>query len=220
MNFLKKIDEFLFSSSAKQYEHLLRSELVGACDSVLDLACGSSSPIRSFSRELKKVVGVDGFAPSIEKSKKQGIHHEYHLLNLNQIETSFQPQSFDAVIALDLIEHFEKKEGEKFLETMEKIAKKKVIIFTPNGFLPQDPYEGNAFQAHISGWKVEEMRKKGYRVYGLNGWKPLRGDLAEIQWKPRFLWKRISWLTQSFFLHRPKYAFQILCIKDLDSKSA
>jgi hypothetical protein len=57
---------------------------------------------------------------------------------------------------------------------MENVAKKKIIIFTPNGFLRQDEYDGDKLQIHKSGWTVDEFKKLGYEVKGINGWKPLR----------------------------------------------
>ena len=43
-------------------------------------------------------------------------------MNLDNV---VEPKTFDAVIALDLIEHLEKKDGFKLIEMMTKIAKRK-----------------------------------------------------------------------------------------------
>jgi len=99
---------------------------------------------------------------------------------------------------------------------MEEIATKKVIIFTPNGFLPQGEYDNNPWQIHHSGWDVEEMQDLGYNIIGINGWKPLRGEYARINYKPLFLWTLLSDITQLFVRNNPKYAFQILCVKELN----
>ena len=161
-------------------------------------------------------VGIDIFAPSLEKSKKKKIHNEYYKINYSQAEEIFKENSFDCVLASDFIEHLEKEDGYKLLEIMERLAKKKVIIFTPNGFLPTGEYEGNPWQVHKSGWTVEEMRKKGYNVYGINGLKDLRKGLAKIRFKPRLFWLIISNISQYYTKNNPKKAFHILCIKDLE----
>ena len=49
---------------------------------------------------------------------------------------------------------------------MEKVARKKVIVFTPNGFVPQRPYDGNPFQEHLSGWSVDEI----HELTGIDPW--------------------------------------------------
>jgi len=185
---------------------------VGTCKSLLDVGCGSSSPIKSFSNKIYSA-GVDAFKPSIDKSKKLRIHNKYYqmsVLNINK----FKPGSFDCVLASDLIEHLSKEEGIKLILLMEKIAKEKVIIFTPNGFLPQGEYDKNPHQVYKSGWTASEMKNRGYKVIGINGWKLLRGEYTSLKFKPNYLWRFISDITQVFLRNNPENAFQILCIKN------
>jgi len=53
-----------------------------------------------------------------------------------EIEVHFGWDSFDVVLVFDLIEHITKENGEKLIRQLENIARDKVIIFTPNGFMP------------------------------------------------------------------------------------
>ena len=126
------------------------------------------------------------------------------------------PKSFDCVVALDLIEHLDKSDGFKLIKIMESIARKKVIIFTPNGFLKQEPYDDNIWQEHKSGWEVDEMKDLGFQVYGQGGLKYLRGDQARIKYRPEFFWSRLSYISQKIVEENPKYSFQLLCVKNLD----
>ena len=59
------------------------------------------------------------------------------------------------------------------------------------------------------------MRERGYRVIGINGWKPLRGEFAAIRWRPERLWERLSLWSQRFTTADPTHAFQILCVKEV-----
>ncbi len=127
----------------------------------------------------------------------------------------FQEKSFDCVCAFDVIEHLAKEDGLKLINSMERIARKKVIISTPNGFLSQGIHYGNPFQVHLSGWEVKEMKDMGYRVTGVGGLKLLKGEVAKIKWRPEFFWGRISLLSQLIVTNWPSKAFAILCIKDL-----
>ena len=115
-----------------------------------------------------------------------------------------------------MIEHLTKEEGLKLLDMMEAIAKKKMIVFTPNGFSAQECYFDNPWQAHKSGWSVKEMKNRGYRVIGIHGWMHLRGERSEIKFRPTKFWMMISELTQIFIRNYPELAFQILCIKTND----
>jgi hypothetical protein len=114
-----------------------------------------------------------------------------------------------------VIEHLTKEDGYNLISSMEGVAKKRAIIFTPNGFLPQDIYHDNEAQRHLSGWGPEEMRELGYRIIGIQGWKPLRGERGMIRFHPTVLWERFSLLTQILTTRLPKYAFRLLCVKEL-----
>ncbi len=209
-NQLKKFYYNIFKNYEKELEKLTLD-----CKSLLDVGCGNNSPIKHFSNKLY-TVGVDAYIPSIEKSKNQGIHNDYLNIDVMDIREKINSKSFDCVLASDLIEHLTKENGLKLIKMMEEIATKKVIIFTPNGFLPQGEYDNNPWQIHHSGWDVEEMQDLGYKIIGINGWKSLRGEYAIIKFKPIFLWTLLSDITQLYVRNKPKYAFQILCVKELN----
>jgi hypothetical protein len=92
----------------------------------------------------------------------------------------FAPDSFDVVTAIDLLEHLPKHDGYAFLYEMERIAKRHVVIYTPNGFVWQPPSLNNPFNAHLSSWSVDDLRNFGFRsVKGHIGLKVLFGPYAE-----------------------------------------
>jgi len=188
----------------------LQKELAG-CDTVLDLGCGYNSPIRYCNVPFS--VGVELFDPYLDESKKKAIHNEYIKADVRKIE--FGPRSFDAAVALDLLEHLTKDEGAELLCKMESWAKKKVVVFTTNGYLLQGPCDGNYLQEHKSGWSVDELGELGYKVYGINGWKRLRGYKGSVKYESAFLWARISDLTQKITRRCPSQAFQLLGVKKI-----
>lgn len=188
----------------------LKNELQG-CESVLDLGCGYNSPIQYC--KVPFSVGVELFEPYLKESKKKGIHNKYIKADIRKIE--FKPKSFDAVIAVEVLEHLTKEEGHKLIANMERWARKKIIISTPNGYLYQTEVDGNLLQEHKSGWSVEELKNLGFKVRGLNGFKPLRGYAATIKYKPKFLWRIISDLTQKITYYYPKLAFQLFAVKEI-----
>src|SRR5512133_1700927 len=140
----------------------LRKALQG-CDSALDIGCGGTSPMR-FVRGLR-VTGVDGYPPALEEARKNGTHDEYIPGNVTRLAEAFPNRKFDACVALDLIEHLQKEDGHRLFDEMERLARKRVVIATPNGFLPQKSRNGD-LQEHLSGWTAEEMRQRGYQVFG------------------------------------------------------
>jgi len=192
---------------------ILKRELSG-CETVLDLGCGHHSPLQVC--KIPFSVGVELFEPSLKESMRKGIHSQYIQADIRQIE--FKPKSFDAVIAIELLEHLTKQEGAELLDKdkMERWARKKVVVTTPNGYLWQGTYANNPLQEHKSGWSVKELRELEFRVFGLNGWKRLRGYKGSVKYKPTFLWARISDLTQKITYHYPRLAFQLFAIKKID----
>ena len=208
------------SASLRRWMIPLYQELdqaIGHPGSLLDIGCGANTPLSHLSVRPSRMVGVDGFQPSIDNSRANNYHDDYVNSDLLDIDQSFEPDSFEVVAAIDVIEHFTKEDGLLLLEKMENIASRRVVIFTPNGFLPQNEHSGNILQRHLSGWSVEEMRQRGYRIIGINGWKPLLGEFSLPRYKPRKLWTLISRLTQPLVRNHPEHAFAILCVKEVST---
>ena len=188
-------------------EHLKRE--LSDCNTVLDLGCGYNSPIQHCNVPFS--VGVELFEPYLQERKKRRIHSQYIKADIRKIE--FKSKSFDAVVALDVLEHLTMEEGLSLIKKMEKWARKKIIIFTPNGHVWQDDYDNNPLQEHKSGWSAKELEKLGFKVFGINGWKKLRGYKAAIKYKPTIIWGVISNLTQKVTYRHPKFAFQLFAVK-------
>ena len=191
---------------------------IGCAESLLDIGCGTATPLAKLSTRPRLLVGVDGFQPSIDISRANHLHDDYVKCDLLDIDTHFTPDSFDVTVALDVIEHFSKDDGLRLLQKMEAIAKQRVLIFTPNGFLPQNEHSGNILQRHLSGWSAREMEDMGYRVIGINGWKPLLGEFALPKLRPVKLWTLISRFSQPLVRNHPQHAFALLCVKELPGR--
>jgi len=54
----------------------------------------------------------------------------------------------------------------------------------------------------------------GYKVIGINGWKPLCGQLGYVKGRPDWFWIVVSDLTQLIVRNRPKHAFHLLFVKE------
>jgi SAM-dependent methyltransferase len=190
---------------------------IGQVDSVLDVGCGANSPLGRFGVRYAYTAGVELFAPALERSRALGIHDDYYAIDALELAERIEPRSFDAVVAFDLIEHLRKEDGLALLAAMERIARHRVVVFTPNGFLPQVPADGNPFQAHRSGWRAGDFLDLGYEVRGVHGLRHLRGERASLRWRPGKLWGAVSDLTQPLVHRWPALAFHLLCVKRVRS---
>jgi SAM-dependent methyltransferase len=197
--------------SYRAWLRLVTAELA-SCESVLDVGCGKRSPLAAVPGDYRSV-GVDAHAPSLAASRSAGLHDDYLEQDVRNIDVP--DRSFDAVAMFDLIEHLDREEGVELLRRAERIARRVVVLTTPNGFVDQDGYDGNELQRHRSGWTVADLERQGFEVYGQNGLKPLRGQLAYPR-RPRFLTRPLSILSQPFVWRRPDRAFELLAVKRLD----
>lgn len=182
--------------------------------SVLDVGCGKGSRIALASGKL---YGVDIHEPSLRVAMASGLYTSVVVGDVTSIGCLFRPKSLDILMALDVIEHMDKEDGIRFLRQMESIARKRVVAFTPNGFVPQ-PEEAvavNPWQAHRSGWTVDEFQSLGYQVMGWNGWKEVRGPSAAIRLRPHALFQILADVSQIVLRYVPQCAFHLLCWKDV-----
>lgn len=137
----------------------------GEIISVLDVACGLSLKSKYIPAQIR--VGVDIHEPYF-KHIESDVPYVVVKHDIRKLDKIFTPKSFDLVIALDIIEHITKKEGLELMKQCEKIARKAVIIETPNGYVPQDidiqGHGGDKWQTHRSGWVPKDFTKRGYEV--------------------------------------------------------
>lgn len=189
----------------------LRKALEG-CASVLDVGCGFSPLLRQLG--VSHAAGIEGYQPAFEKAQKLKTHDEIVLGDVRELSRHFKEGQFDACIAMDVIEHLPKEDGLRLMRDMERIAKKKVVFFTPNGFLPQRHAVNSDLQEHLSGWEAGEVKEYGYEVAGMLGPKKLRGEYHALIRRPVAFWGLVSLLSQIFQIrHHPDKAAAILCVK-------
>jgi hypothetical protein len=186
-------------------EHFILKELIDM-ESVLDLGCGRHSFVGILPPKVKKV-GVEIYEPYIKEAVES--KRLNHIVKADIKDVSFKEKSFDAVVALDVIEHLEKQDALELMRRMERWARRKVVIFTPNGFLEQGPLEDNPYQRHCSGWDVTFFKDNGYKVYGVRGIKQLRRKANDR------LSAVLVDLTQLLTYFLPKTAYQLFCMKEI-----
>jgi hypothetical protein len=196
----------------------LRRALLGS-DRVLDIGCGSSMNLRWLG--VPHPTGLEGYGPALEEARRKNTHDALIQGDVRSLDQHFKPGQFDTCISLDVIEHLSKEDGWKLIDSMERIATRKVILLTPSGFLPQHHLEQGDLQEHLSGWEAAEMRARGYEVTGLLGPKSLRGDHHTLKGRPKVFWGLVSLLGHFLYTrNHPAQAAAILCVKTKPSAPA
>jgi SAM-dependent methyltransferase len=182
--------------------------LLTDCTSVLDVGCGGDSPLRLIG--VTHTVGLDGHAPTLELARARSTHSELVLGRVEDMPKLFTHHQFDAVVALDLIEHLTPDAGRRLVTEMTLLARRRIVLFTPNGFI-QQASEGGDLQEHLSGWTPDDLRGLGLDVIGMLGHRSLRGERHAQRIRPAALGGVVSVLSHYLYTRsRPNQAAALL----------
>ena len=183
---------------------------------VLDVGCGTGAkPVAAGLCARVEVHGVDGHVPSLEAAK-QASYASVTCSDLLDYLRNSPDGAFDCLISLDVVEHFPKETGAEFLDEMSRVAAHRVIVLTPTGFVPQPPAPDNPYQEHLSGWWPKDLAEHGFqRFYGLNGWRPLRGEYAHPTVRPAVIGLVLSEASQLAVMKSPDKAYQFIGVRDI-----
>lgn len=203
------------------YMKLLR-DFVGEAKTILDLGCedGRLLTLLSDGKDWK-VTGVDIFQKNVNRTAKRKIYIKAIKGDIVEISKKLirEKKKFDVVFCSQVIEHIDRKKGEEFLGLVDKLAKEKIIIGTPRGFMEQ-PHAflgDNPHQVHKSGWSEDDFRRRGYKVYGI-GFGPVWSEegLGRTYSKPlALLASIISYAFSPIVYYFPFLAAGILCTKEI-----
>ncbi|HEC61905.1 MAG TPA: class I SAM-dependent methyltransferase [bacterium] len=140
--------------------------------SVLEVGCGKGHYIRQV-RALERA-GIDIFKPAIDIANESSGGIRFIVLDALKMVERFGPNSFECVIGLDIVEHFDMQNATQLIVQCEVVAAKCVMFFIPVGNHPQtedDMGLGNDYyQTHRSTWYPEYMRSLGYEVWHYPDW--------------------------------------------------
>jgi SAM-dependent methyltransferase len=174
--------------------------------SILDVGCskgGAARVIRLRSKKQKFLVGVDLFLPYVMYCKREGLYDDLVFCDARFLP--FSSKAFDAVLAIDVVEHLMRSEGFNLLLDLERVARKQVVISAPLSRVEQFPsaYAESITQKHKSLWSLEDFSLIGFKGRGMIGPAHLQQEVA-------------YWL--SFILpltyFQPKLSYHIICTKN------
>lgn len=155
--------------------------------------------------------GFDIYEPALRAAVANGRRRRGVLADVRRLP--LRDQSFDVVVSLDVVEHFDKPEAVDLVAELERVARRLVVLLTPNGFVPQPPGEDEPWQEHRCGFDAAELEALGYSVTGRGGPSALRGPYGSFRAGP--LGQMAAAAATPLTSRRPGAAFHLLAVKEL-----
>ena len=164
-----KINKIFFKAMTDLSRQLKRK--FGVVDSILDIGCG----IRPFGWvKSKSIVCVEPF-DDYRKRLTSSFSPEKLITikaSLESVCDIVNPSEFSMVTLIDVIEHLPKDIGETALKSLIRNGAKTILVFTPDGFMPQHAHKFDAWgfssgnqQEHLSGWSAEDFLALGFNDF-------------------------------------------------------
>lgn len=218
-NIKKNIWEFLYRVSSLPSQYFLKkiiNDNIKDCKTILDLWCWKWS-LNWCNIKDKDVIWMDVFWDYLSELKKMNTwYKDYINSNIMDVDKFFWEKSIDCIVMIEVIEHLEEKNAILLLEKIQKIAKKRVIIHTPNWYLVQSPFDWNEYQRHLSWYDVDFFKENWFNdIYWMWWYKKLRWEFWIPAYSPKLLFHILSELTEIFVFKMPRLAFQLLAIKNI-----
>lgn len=156
------------------YKHSFLNSFIEDGDSVLDLMCGKGDSLCEVVGRVSFGIAVDIYKPYLDKIKWDKVTKE-HSDSLKFLKLQ-KDNSVDVIMCIDGIEHLEKDVGLELIQEMKRVAKKRIVIFTPDGLTENHPHDawnikgGDEFQEHKSGWSMEDFTPLGFELANRTSW--------------------------------------------------
>lgn len=143
------------------------------CDSVLELGCGVGDKLAATACGIRH--GVDVHRPYLERARSRWGGRLTTLTLANAItfvaaaKRKGARKLWDAVMLIDFLEHLELEPSRQLLADCMTIARQRVIVLVPEGFLPQQDIDvhnlgGEKWQQHRSAWTAGDLEERGFDV--------------------------------------------------------
>lgn len=140
-----------------QYGFLLRTNLENINLFEINGAHARQRDKREWRVRIDGIEGYPGYINAV---------HEYAYTNLYigdalEILPTLQAGAYDLVLAIDILEHFDKGQGSVFLKECRRVCKNTVLVSTPRDFIEQEVV-ANPLENHRSHWTEQDLRVCGF----------------------------------------------------------
>lgn len=172
---------------------------------VLDVGCSDGRG----SVRLTGASGCDIYRPNLLEAVRSS--RRLPVVQTDVRELPYRSGAYDAVVALDVIEHFEKPDAMRVVREMERVSRDLVVVMTPAGFVEQPGTPEEPWQQHRCGFEAEELEELGFDVVGIGGHASFRTDYGAFRYGA--VGQLGAAVSQPFVRSRPSRAFHLVGAK-------
>lgn len=175
---------FLHSIHMKAYEFV-----IPYCygKKVLDIGCSLGTGEVVLADTAERIIAVDVNEKALEFARRSIDKTNVEFMKADAKELPFQDETFDVVIAFQLIEHIQPKEVKAFLQEIRRVLKTGGLCLfgTPNRKFRLLPFQRPFFKEHYQEFTVRNLRRALMPVFSEVQIKAARalGWLEEIEKK-------------------------------------
>jgi len=167
-----RVKLFLKKDQVRKRKKLLDSVIISE-GTVLDIGCGGlkNTAFEKFlvPRRFTKITGIDTYQPSVDERRARYQFNDRYEFICKDIRDMDLSNEYDLVTMFHVIEHFTEKEVTEVLQYVKKIARKQVLVETPDQFedgLAVVQAENNPYQEHKCLITQSFMAKYGFIKIG------------------------------------------------------
>jgi hypothetical protein len=121
---------------------------------------GTTGKLRDRSGWRRRIDGIEGF-PAYITPVHAYVYDKLLLTDALSALATIEPQTYDLVLAIDIVEHFEKDVGRRFLAECRRVSRNACLVSTPKEFIPQQ-VQANPLEDHRSHWSLAELEDGGF----------------------------------------------------------
>jgi hypothetical protein len=121
---------------------------------------GADARLRDRSGWQRRIDGIEGF-PAYVTPVHEYAYNDLFLTDAFSALARIESDTYDLVLAIDILEHFEKEDGKRFLAECRRVSRTACLVSTPKEFIPQE-IEANPLEDHRSHWSLAELQDCGF----------------------------------------------------------